>query len=319
VNLDPLVGKKMDFKNVKPSLLNSGRIKGKLYGIILGANTYVVMYDPALFKKAKLPEPNSNWTWKDYMNISRKIHKSLGIYGETALSFTYRNMSGLEHYVRQHGQKFFNGKKIGFDKKLFVDFYKMDLDLTKEGVFAPPEVRMELHTVENDLMITKKAAMAGYWTNQIVAITKAANRPIKMVLMPKAVKQAKEGTYLKPAMFFSITKDCKKVDAAAKFIDFFINDIEANKVLMADRGVPVSSNVQKAMVPFLNDPQKKMFEMVDYASEHASPMDPPPPPQYKQIIDLLTDINMKILYGATTLEKGAKEFIQKANAILAAK
>ena len=319
VNLDPLVGKTLNLKDVKPSLLNDGRIDGKLYGINLGANTYVIMYDPEVFAKAKVKEPKSGWTWDDYMATCRKIHKAANIYAETSLSFTYRNITGLEHYVRQHGKKFFDGSKIGFDEKLFVDFYKMDVDLTKEGVVAPPEVRQELHTVENDLMVVRKSAMAGYWTNQIVAITKAAGRPIKMVLLPRVKRQVKEGTYLKPSMFFSITRDCKNQAAAAKFIDFFTNDVEANKVMMAERGVPVSTKVQKALGPFLEAPQKMMFDMVAYAATHSSAMDPPAPPQFNQIVDLLTDINMKILYGVVSLDQGAKEFIEKANAILAAK
>lgn len=316
-----VASKKIDFSDIPEAAMAAGYLNGKLYGINLGNNTYALIYDPEMFAKAGVPEPTTDWTWEDYLDICRKIHKKLGVYADTNICNSGR-YAGFEHYLRQHGYKLFadSGTTLGYDDdKLFVDFYQMDLQLVKEGVFAPPEVRIENHTVENDLIVTQKTAMASYWSNQIIAITSAAGRPLNMALFPKAKDQVKEGQYLKPSMFLSITKHSKHPEAAAKFINFFINDIEAGKILKTDRGVPVANKVRNALKPSLTEAEKKMFNFVELASKHCSPIDPPYPSKFGEVFDLLTDIHYKMLYEVLSPEEAAKEFRAKANEILSSK
>ncbi|NLW56928.1 MAG: extracellular solute-binding protein [Firmicutes bacterium] len=319
IALDRYVGNGLNFADVDDSFLAPGRVYGQLYGINLGANTYAFAFDADLFERAGIKAPTPDWTWEDYFNTMRQLKAKLGIYGDHELTLCTNNVSGLEHYVRQHGQTFYNadGTALGFDEKLFAEFYGWDLQLTNEGVCAPPEVRLEVTSIENNPMVMKKAAMASIWSNQVVAYERAANRPLKMALWPKMKGQKQEGTYLKPSMFFSITRDCRDIDASLKFIDFFINDVEAYKYLSVDRGVPISSKVRAALSAEAKGAEKEMFAIVDLAAKHSSPIDPPPPAAFKQVIDTLNDVHFKILYKVITPEQGAKEFFQRANKILA--
>jgi len=319
IALDRYIGKGLDFSDVADSFLAPGRVYGQLYGVNLGANTYAFAFDADLFERTGIKAPTPDWTWEDYIATLRELKKKTGKYGDHEFTLCTNNVSGLEHYVRQHGQAFYNadGTALGFDEKLFAEFYKMDLQMTNEGVCAPPEVRLEVTSIENNPMVMKKANMASLWSNQIVAYEKAAGRPLKMALWPKMKGQKKEGTYLKPSMFFSITRDCRNIDASLKFINYFINDIEANKVLNAERGVPISAKVRNAMASELTGAAKEMFAIVDLAAQHSSPIDPPPPAAFQQVIDTLNDVHFKILYKVLTPEQGAKEFFQRANKILA--
>ncbi len=310
---------KIDFRDIPASVMTSGYLNGKLYGINLGNNTYAIIYDPEMFAQAGIAEPKPGWTWDDYMAACRQIKNKLGIYADTNIANSGR-YAGFEHYLRQHGFKFFgdSGKSLGYtDDKLFVNFYKMDLALVKEKVFSTAEIRIENHTVENDLMVTKKTAMATYWSNQIIAISKAAGRPLKMALYPSIKGQVKEGQYLKPSMFLSITKHSKHPEEAAQFISFFINSVEAGKVLGTDRGVPVANKVRDALKANLSVAETEMFNFVELAAKYSSAIDPPYPASFQEVFDLLTDIHYKMLYEVLTPEAAAKEFRTKANAILA--
>lgn len=320
--LDEYINKGINLKDVSKNFIDPGRVDGKLYGINLGANTYVLIYPPELFKQAKVKEPTPTWDWEDFMDTCRKLHKALGIYASVDLPFTDNNLAGMEHYARQFGQKFFDpsGKKLGFDKKLFVEFYSMDVQLTKEGVFAPHSARLETRGApEINLMTTGRSVMTSNWTNQIVTFTQAAGRPLKMALLPRHKKQKQWGTYIKPSMFFSITRDCKNKDLALKFIDFFTNDIEANKILAAERGVPISAKVRKAMAAEFEkgSPQEQMFAMIDLVPKYSSNIDEAPPEQYNQVIGILNDVHSKMLYGVLTPEQAADEFFERANKVLA--
>lgn len=311
----------IDIRGVDESVLSSGRINGQHYGLSLGSNAYAILYDPEMFARAGIAAPGVDWTWEDFVDIARQIRQRLGVFAITAMPMTMANVSGFEHYLRQHGQTLFtaDGTALGYDDdRYFVEFYKMDIDLTREGVLAPPEIRLENPTVENDLIVTGRAAMASYWTNQIVAISSAAGRRLEMALFPNASTQVQYGSYIKPSMFFSITQHTKNAEAAARFIDFFTNSVEANRILMAERGVPIAAGVRAGLAPFLGPEQRQMFDMVELAARYSSPIDPPPPAAFNQVLDILDDVHYKMLFGVATLEQGAREFRQRASAALAA-
>lgn len=309
----------LNLSDVDENSISGGRVDGKLYGINLGSNAPSIVYDPALFEKAGVPEPTADWTWEDYMNTARKLHEELGIYGDGNFPCTY--FHGLKHYVRQHGQKFYSddGTKLGYeDDKLFEEFFTMELELVKEGVITMPAERLEVKSTEDEPIITERAAMASdTWSNMIVAMAKAANRPLKLAMLPKHKDQVQEGMYLKPSQFFSAAGNGENKEVAVKFIDYFTNDIEANKVLMAERGIPISAKVREALTPLLTDAQKEMFEYVDLVIENSSPIDPPDAPGHPEVDKLLKSLEEQILYEQITPAEAAVKFREEANKILA--
>ena len=62
-SLDPFVEKKvLDLSDVAPSIVNSGKLGGKLYALSLGSNSYAFLLDVDAFKKAGVPLPAQDWT-----------------------------------------------------------------------------------------------------------------------------------------------------------------------------------------------------------------------------------------------------------------
>jgi len=318
LDMDDYVGDILQLSDVDASLLNLGRINGKLYGIPAGLNTYTILYDPDRFQEAGMKEPSYNWTWDEYKEICRELHKRLGIYAATSLPMATRNITGLEHYVRQHGQTLFanSSTELGFTEDLFVDFYEMDLELTREGVFAPGELRLENYTIENDLIVYGQTVMAAYWTNQIVAISEASGKSLKMLPFPRARKQVQPGYYLKPSMYWAITRNSKYPEYAAQFINFLINDVQANEILNADRGIPISARVRTSMESSLGDTEKRMFDFIRYISQEASIIEPPQPAQYDRVIEILEEMHFKILDGSQTPQEAYRELKNRIENVL---
>lgn len=117
-------------------------------------------------------------------------------------------------------------------------------------------------------------------------------------------------------MYFSIAKNSKAKEEAAKFINFWVNDIEANKIIMGERGVPVSSKVKEALKPSLTPDQVKVFDYVAWAEQNSSQMDPPNPVGAVEVDKLLKDTAEQILYKKLSVEEGAAKFREEANKIL---
>jgi multiple sugar transport system substrate-binding protein len=319
IDLQPYVDKgKLNLADVAKSAISGGIINNKLIALSLGSNAMCTVYDPALYQKAGLPEPTNNWTWDDYMNSVTTIHEKLGIFGDGLMAFT--NTGGFTDYLRQHGQKMFSDdqKSLGYkDDKYFTDFFNMEMKLFKAGALPGPAQRLEIKTPEQELIVSSKSAMAESNSNQLIAMQAAAKRPLKLVGYPNAKDQTQNGQFIKPSLFFSVTKDSKNPDTAVSFIDYFTNDLEANKVLAAERGVPISSKVREALKSTLDDTGKIVFDYVDAIGKVATPIDPPNPAVFSEIQALMDSLEQQMLFGKISVEDAAKDFRTKTNALLA--
>jgi multiple sugar transport system substrate-binding protein len=321
LNLSPYVqDNRLDLRDAAQTSYVSGVIGGKLYGINLGTNAPCVIYDPALFKKAGIAEPKPDWTWQDYVSIVRALHQKLGIYGDGDVPGGYN--FGPKYVARQKGQAFYSAdrKSIGFDDSVFTSFFGTEFALVKEGALPLPDVRLEIKGAENQLIVTQKSAiLSSYQSNQLIAIQKAANRPLAIIPLPVDPNQKAPAMWLKAAMFFSAAKTASQPDQAVAFINYFVNDIEANKVMLAERGIPISSKVSDALKPLMGATDQQVFDYIAYVTKNSSPIDPPDPAGYAEIYKLLQNIEAQIGFGKITAEDGAKQFREQANQILSKK
>jgi multiple sugar transport system substrate-binding protein len=137
-------------------------------------------------------------------------------------------------------------------------------------------------------------------------------------LLPK-IKGAKvPGTYLKPSQFFSVTKSSANKEEAVKFVDYFVNDIEANRVLLAERGVPIAPKVREDLKGVIDSiAMRSVFEFIDLVGNgNASPIDPPDPAGAGEVIKLFRTIDQEVLYGTASPQDAAARFIKEATEIL---
>jgi multiple sugar transport system substrate-binding protein len=118
-------------------------------------------------------------------------------------------------------------------------------------------------------------------------------------------------------MFFSVAESSQQKDEAVKFIDYWINNIEANKIIKGERGVPVSSKVKEALKPMLTDKEKQVFDYITWVENNSSPLDPPDPVGAPQVKQLMRDLAEKMLYKKISVEDAAAKFRKDANDILA--
>jgi multiple sugar transport system substrate-binding protein len=119
-------------------------------------------------------------------------------------------------------------------------------------------------------------------------------------------------------MFFSVSKASANKDEAIKFINYFLNDLEANQVLLAERGIPIVPKVRNALKGMVTPVNQQIFEFIDLVGDkNASPIDPADPPGAGEVLKIFRTIDQEVLYGATSAKEAATKFIAQANEILA--
>lgn len=301
----------IDTSNISQSAVAGGMLDGKLYGFNLGNNALAVVTD---YKKLESigVDLQKEWTWDDMMRMSKKIKDELGIYSFSRMEpYVFFN-----YYLRTQGLQLYgeDGESLGYeDDKHFVEFFGMIDELAEAEAVVPPDVNAQVKGIEDAPIIKDNAVFEWGWSNFYRAYNEAAKRPLG--LQPLPGPNAEKGLFLKPSMYFSVSKNSKVKGEAAKFIDFFVNNVEANKIIMGDRGVPVSSKVKEALMPLLDETQKSVFEYVTWAEEHSSKMSPPAPLGSAEINAALTDLTEQIKFGEIEPEEAAEKFRAEAQSI----
>lgn len=312
----------IDTEFIADSSLAGGMVDGSMYGINLGNNSEVFTLDADAFEAAGLELPPVDWTWADFEDIAMTLHEELGTYAIMSNITTDQLWKSLYMSCCDAWSYNADGTALGYeDDAQLIEFYNMWLRLQEAGALQSYEenVAMGDQGVEANLIVPGEAAMAYHWSNQIVAISTAAgdDRNFVMHTVPR-VEGGQPSNYIKPSMFFSITSQATAPDEAAAFIDWFVNSVEANEILEAERGVPISSVVRDALLPELGTAQAEMFRYLGVIEDNNSPIRPADPAGHSDIINniWLPEFVEPVMYGLLSPEEAAQILREEANAIL---
>lgn len=309
----------LNLASVAEEQLSGGRVGDSLYGVSLGTNALTVLYDPAKFEAAGLEPPTADWTWSDFQQAATTINQELGIYGVEG----FYNLEFLKLFLKEHGEWVYNedGTGLGYeDDALATQFFQTLVDMQASGAMPSREFDAARGTpaLEESLIVSEQSAMIMLWSNQAVAVANAAGERELALVQTPSISAGSEGLYLKPSMFFSIPSQAKNPDAAALFIDFFLNSPEANEILAAERGVPIVPEVREAIQASVPPIQQQVFGYISELEPVAAPIDPPDPAAHAKLLaDVYNPLIDQLLYGEISPEEAATQFREQATAVLA--
>jgi len=306
----------LNFENVDPLYSDPGKIGDKLYAVNLGANAFAIVYDPAAFEEAGIPELKPGYTYDDLSEIASKLqnHFGKGYYGVKS----FNNIDGFKHYLRQNNEWLFNEENdaLGYqDDNLLIEYFQYWLKNMKAGIATTPDIDSAVQGTEDELIVHKKTAIQATNSNSLIALMGAAERPLKLMIYP-TLPEGVDGHFIIPSQYVSVTANSKYPKEAAKFIDFMTNDLEANEILNAERGVPISSKVREHILPSLDEATKETFNYLELVEKYSRPVNIVAPPGEGEIRDLYDRISQSVGYGELSPEAAAEKFRKEASAIL---
>ena len=311
-DMTPYLNKSIQVSDVNENVLATGNIGGKQFGVPLGVNVLGFHYDPALLKKAGVDSIPADWTWDQYKEIAMKA-KAAGLYMDGSMAADVF----FNYYLRTKGVSLYNndGSALGYeDDALFTDFFGMLSGLIADGAVPSQDKLSQNKGVIEESDIVKGTGIGVWqWSNQYVALQIAVNRPMELAQMPGPDMQ--KGLYMQPSMYWSITSNSKVKEEAAKFVDFWTNNEEANKLIKGERGVPISSKIKESVSTVLTDSGKQVFKFVADMEPKTSPMSPPV--GSPEVVALLTDLAEQMNFGQIKPDAAAAQFRKEANSILA--
>ena len=272
-------------------------------------------YNDDFFDKAGVAYPGLNWTWNDMRAASVKIKNAAGAYGVDGLGTD----NDMLYYLRTQGAEWFNKELTGpgwNNDKIMVDFLKTCLDFQDNGLVPPVEVVIEFYSNEENTPFARdESAMKIMWSNKVVSVFNTRKAVTKLSILPGPNNE--KGMYLRPSMFFSVAHNSKLKEEAGMFLNYFLKDIEANKVLAADRGVPVAQTVREALKQTADAQNAEVYDYISMVGQHSSDMSTRFPTAEREIRDLYqNNYFQRVMYKQMTPEKAVKEFREQMIVIL---
>src|SRR5919107_4443797 len=217
------------------------------------------------------------------------LHQKLGIWGAGPTLSDQQLWKSLYLGLGKWGFSK-DGKALGYeDDQPLVDYFKLLLRLQEAK--AVPHVQDEIAqwrtgSVEARPIVTSKAAIDYMWSNQLVAVWTASGADRKFKLQPLPRPQGGQSeNYFKPSQFISITTQSQHPKEAAKFVDFITNDVDANKILLGERGVPIAPAVLEAVKSLSTPAQVEVLDYMSRIEKDVSPLPPPDPAAQPKLID----------------------------------
>jgi len=208
--------------------------------------------------------------------------------------------------------------KLGFDDpSLLVDYIRMRKELVDLGAFPDPGAAAEVTDIEGDFIVSGEAAMTWIATNQFPTLVDAAGRELKLASVPRRDHDDPFGLTLNSSQMFSIPTNSEHKEEAAKFINFFLNDEEANEILKGERGVPIMSTAREAIEASATDAMVEVLNYIDYVGSNANPelnnIENPNTAEITSQYELLLD---QVIYDEITPEEAAQQIYEFAKNII---
>ena len=320
LNLDPYIESgALDVSNIGESILNLGRINDGIYGICVGTNGLACLYNKTVLDEAGL-KINDLTTMDDFLALCKEVYEKTGY--KTDLGYGTENF--LPYVIRGLGKSLFVDGQLGVTAEDMAYFYGLYERGVKEGWLLGGDVFASLvaGSVEQNPMVygsdpSNMSWCAFNWTNQMVAMQAAAPEGMTLGLTTLPSADPVKSNYLACSMYFSISANTAEPDEAVKFLNYFVNSVDANKILLGERGIPVSSVVGDAIVDDLDDVTKQVVAFVNnVVVPNSSPTPAADPDGASEVHAANRELVEQISYGAISAEEAAQMFIDTATEIL---
>jgi multiple sugar transport system substrate-binding protein len=297
--------------------IDGGRVDGKLYGLSLGANSVAAVYSETAFEAVGVAAPKLGWSYEEVPEIGEAfLSKGNGV---RFLMDGSSSEPALDNWIRQRGKPLYtNEGKLGPDTDDMVEWFRMWNGFREAGYIPTAEdSALDVDTPETTMLALKKAAMIFSNSNQLIVNQSVNPDKLNMTNYPRINPTTGGGHYRKPSQFWSMASTSAQKELSADFMSFFVNDIEAGKILQVERGIPCAAAVREAITPLLDEQNQISLNFVANLGDLLGPLPASPPNAAGEIDQSLLDVLAdEVAFGARTPEDAGQFFVTEATAIL---
>jgi multiple sugar transport system substrate-binding protein len=321
--LDPYIeAGTIDTSEWPESVIRTCSVDGKVYMLATGTTIHCNVYNEDMLERVGADPPDYEMSYDDFVDYMVNLKDKLpdDVY---SVADGQRTQEIFQAWILQNGYQIANedATDVGFPVEVAISFFKYWTDLYDTGVVLPIELSEQpLGDAWADSWIAK-GTVASRWTNsnQLKIFDGYTDDSLVIMRAPTMPDGAeKYGEYLRPSAL-SMASNTKLGEEAAKYIDFFVNDIEACKIFNAELGAVAPQDVREAMAGSVHPKDTLVFDHFAIVTEDL-PYKMPDPKGTSAVLQAFQRASESTRYGkpieeaSETLVREATEAYQAANA-----
>jgi len=309
-DLEALAGEGLiDLSYFSDLSIDAGRYDGKLVMLLIGATIPATMYNLAMFEAAGIEPPSVGWDWDGFVERCEAFRAALpdGQWGST-----YQAVSTptFDTFLIQNGKSLFApdaSPELNFDASDAEEWFSRWKELQDADLCQSAESASEQQSApfEDTSFAKSEAAMHVQNSNQLVTFQTAIGEENQLHLAPFPQMGAQPAS-LVIGSYVSINEGSQVKEEAAKIVDFFVNDPEANKIFGLELGTPGNSNWAEAVEADLAEVDRRVLDFANEV-ESQSVFATPRPAGSARGETLMVELGLAVGFGQLTpAEAGAR-------------
>ncbi|MCM3700823.1 ABC transporter substrate-binding protein [Paenibacillus macerans] len=315
----------LDKKGMNETTMESVAMDGKTVGAYIGLAADAYLYDKTLLDSLGVEPPKPPYTWDDLAAKFKEVSEKSGgkVYGavDSSVAFDVFKIFGVT--ALDAPEPFPNDtKSYTFTEDQIKAYYQYWADLRAANAVAPPDLSATSDDSANSLIVKGKAAFVPIASSSFSRFQSQTKNTLDMVMMPQS---ASTGRTVLPgtSQVLSISATTKHPEEAAKFLNFFVHDTDAAKVLKTTRGVLPTEEQQEALLSTadLSEGDKKNIDLIQAINklEGVAISFPPSGPQILNWKGSIEKVGQEIAFGKISVDEGAKKLMNEVNAVFGGK
>jgi multiple sugar transport system substrate-binding protein len=314
LSLDDLVAKKtIDLSNFSKASIDMGVVGGKNLMIAIGVVTTGVFVNDNVLNELGIPRSRlDNLDWAGLEALCIEIaQKSGGKYYAISDHSFVPDDTPFTMFMRSRGKDFFTPDgKIGFAKEDLTAWLNLFDRLRKAGAIPAAQIAGEQQAVtweQSTFVADRNTAFTFLSANRLrIYQDQMPGTPLSIIRAPSY--QGKPGEYLEGA-FLTINSKSKNAEAAAKFINYFVNTERSLELYKIENGFPGSTVMNKYVYTLLDSSNQKASQFMDMVTSTGSLPDYVLPPEnWQDILRLLGNESQAVAYGRKTVDQAVNDF-----------
>lgn len=277
-----------------------------LLGLPLAINTMGLVYNKQMLEDIGI-EVTDDWDWDDLMEAGIKLHQSD--------NSKYLMIMNTNHYIymmkSQIKQKTGNNLILddytfGFEREDMVAYFEYLKALFDNGVIPPLEEAVQygdMYAEQVPGWLDGTYALTTTSASKIPPIDLASTFETGVARYPVYKDYVNPGIITTPSMLITINKESKHIDESAKFINWLLNDREANLSIKDTIGLPAVESAANLLLEE-NLVNEKIAEMVHTAMPFAGTAENAPSTN-PEVDSILKDYVERLGYNLLTPEEAA--------------
>lgn len=307
----------LETDHIPEDVLSMGVVGNGNYGIAAGTSATALFYNKTLLDSIGITLKD-NTTLDEFIEIAQEVQAKTGYRANIIAHGNY-----MENWARANGIQITGPEMGASSPEDYTGYFQILKEGIEKGWHLPTDLGVDTNAVEQNPMVYGSGPETMSWcaldgASLLQAYQDAAPEDMEIALTTVPASDPVKSNYVKPSMYFSISANTSDPDAAVEVLNYLINSVDANEIMLGERGVPASTEVAEAISGMLSEEGQTVSDfMLNILMPNSTPIAPPNPLGSSEVKDLLLQLEEKVGYGEVTPEEASKEYFEKGNQILA--